>query len=123
MKEFSQKILNNYDVNVSTNGEKVYTLKVGNNYDDARTSFLTSLSLTTDRVCNASGNAGCLCDKLLRQFHRYDESLSWQGKWGGGSAGAVCRGWGTSNVSRSVSVAIAIYVLVFHLTFVCLSVQ
>ena len=39
-----------------------------------------------------------LCDGLLQQFHRFDEELSVQGKWQGGSVTGVCRGWGTSKV-------------------------
>jgi hypothetical protein len=39
-----------------------------------------------------------LCDQLLQQFHRFDEELSVQGKWQGGSVTGVCRGWGTSKV-------------------------
>ena len=40
------------------------------------------------------------CDLLLQQFHRFDEELSVQGKWQGGSVTGVCRGWGTSKVRR-----------------------
>ncbi len=43
-----------------------------------------------------------LCDQLLQQFHRFDEELSLQGKWQGGSVTGVCRGWGTSKVCSSV---------------------
>jgi hypothetical protein len=42
-----------------------------------------------------------LCDQLLQQFHRFDEELSIQGKWQGGSVTGVCRGWGTNKV-RSI---------------------
>ena len=38
------------------------------------------------------------CDQLLQQFHRFDEELSVQGKWQGGSVTGVCKGWGTSKV-------------------------
>jgi hypothetical protein len=44
---------------------------------------------------------GSLCDQLLQQFHRFDEELSIQGKWQGGSVTGVCRGWGTNKV-RSI---------------------
>ena len=36
------------------------------------------------------------CDKLLQQFHRFDENIGAIGKWQGGSVTAVCRGWGTT---------------------------
>ena len=39
-----------------------------------------------------------LCDGLLQQFHRFDEELSVQGKWQGGSVTGVCKGWGTNKV-------------------------
>jgi len=39
-----------------------------------------------------------LCDQLLQQFHRFDEEISIQGKWQGGSMTGVCRGWGTNKV-------------------------
>jgi hypothetical protein len=39
-----------------------------------------------------------MCDQLLRQFHRFDEELSVQGKWQGGSVTGVCKGWGTDKV-------------------------
>jgi len=61
-------------------------------------------ALDTNRFCptvtlNQEGrDIGCACDELLREFHRYDEDLSVQGKWGGGSVTGVCRGWGTSRV-------------------------
>ncbi len=38
------------------------------------------------------------CDGLLQQFHRFDEELSVQGKWQGGSVTGVCKGWGTDKV-------------------------
>jgi hypothetical protein len=38
------------------------------------------------------------CDLLLQQFHRFDEELSVQGKWQGGSVTGVCKGWGTDKV-------------------------
>ena len=46
-------------------------------------------------VCSDSGN---LCDRLLQQLHRFDEELSVQGKWQGGSVTGVCKGWGTDKV-------------------------
>ena len=52
-------------------------------------------------VCTNSNYAGSLCDQLLQQFHRFDEELSIQGKWQGGSVTGVCRGWGTNKV-RSI---------------------
>ena len=61
-------------------------------------------ALDKDRTCpvptlNQEGrDIGCACDELLREFHRYDEELSVQGKWAGGSVTGVCRGWGTSRV-------------------------
>jgi hypothetical protein len=44
-----------------------------------------------------------LCDQLLQQFHRFDEEISIQGKWQGGSVTGVCRGWGTNKV-RSIMI-------------------
>jgi hypothetical protein len=46
-------------------------------------------------------NSG-LCDQLLQQFHRFDEELSIQGKWQGGSVTGVCRGWGTNKVRSMI---------------------
>ncbi|KAL9191170.1 hypothetical protein ACHAXT_000876, partial [Thalassiosira profunda] len=37
-----------------------------------------------------------MCDKLLQEFHRFDEDLSINGKWQGGSVTGVCRGFGTT---------------------------
>jgi hypothetical protein len=45
------------------------------------------------------------CDQLMQQFHRFDEELSLQGKWQGGSVTGVCKGWGTDKV-RSIIVHI-----------------
>jgi len=42
------------------------------------------------------------CDKLLQEFHRFDEGLGIAGKWAGGSVTGVCRGWGTSKVRTNV---------------------
>ena len=42
------------------------------------------------------------CDQLLQQFHRFDEELSVEGKWQGGTVTGVCRGWGTSKVRISM---------------------
>ena len=42
------------------------------------------------------------CDQLLQQFHRFDEELSIQGKWQGGSVTGVCRGWGTNKVRSMI---------------------
>ena len=42
------------------------------------------------------------CDELLQQFHRFNEELSIQGKWQGGSVTGVCRGWGTNKVRTIV---------------------
>ena len=39
------------------------------------------------------------CDKLLQEFHRFDEGIGIDGKWGGGSVTSVCRGWGSTKVS------------------------
>jgi hypothetical protein len=44
-----------------------------------------------------------LCDQLLQQFHRFDEEISIQGKWQGGSVTGVCRGWGTNKVRSMIS--------------------
>ena len=43
------------------------------------------------------------CDQLLQQFHRFDEELSVQGKWQGGSVTGVCKGWGTDKVGLGFS--------------------
>ena len=43
-------------------------------------------------------NVGEKCDQLLQQFHRFDEELSVQGKWQGGTVTGVCKGWGTNKV-------------------------
>ena len=43
------------------------------------------------------------CDELLQQFHRVDEGLGIDGKWAGGSVTGVCRGWGSTKVSRKVT--------------------
>lgn len=56
--------------------------------------------LTKEECGNESPNLCGKCDELLQQFHRYDENLSVQGKWAGGSVTGVCRGWGTPKVSR-----------------------
>ena len=37
-----------------------------------------------------------LCDQLLQEFHRFDEEISLNGKWQGGTVTGVCRGWGTT---------------------------
>jgi hypothetical protein len=37
-----------------------------------------------------------ICDDLLQEFHRFDESIGSVGKWQGGTVTSVCRGWGTS---------------------------
>jgi hypothetical protein len=50
---------------------------------------------------NSTGNkinVGGDCDQLLQQFHRFDEELSVQGKWQGGTVTGVCKGWGTNKV-------------------------
>ena len=50
---------------------------------------------------NSIGNmidVGGDCDQLMQQFHRFDEELSVQGKWQGGTVTGVCRGWGTNKV-------------------------
>ena len=36
------------------------------------------------------------CDSLLQEFHRFDEEISVNGKWQGGTVTGVCRGWGTT---------------------------
>ena len=74
----------------------MYTL-ISSNPDPEET-FLKKLDPDT-RTCDSEDELGCACDRLLQEFHRYDEDISWHGKWGGGSTTAVCRGWGTSNVS------------------------
>ena len=38
------------------------------------------------------------CDQLMQQFHHFDEELSVQGKWQGGTVTGVCKGWGTNKV-------------------------
>ena len=43
-----------------------------------------------------------VCDQLLQQFHRFDEEISIQGKWQGGSVTGVCRGWGTNKVRSMI---------------------
>lgn len=40
------------------------------------------------------------CDKLLQEFHRFDEEIGIDGKWAGGSITSVCRGWGSTKVSK-----------------------
>lgn len=63
------------------------------------------LVLLTKEECEGSSDPLCgKCDELLQQFHRYDENLSVQGKWAGGSVTGVCRGWGTPKVSRRFDV-------------------
>ena len=57
------------------------------------------------RIGDATGSATFefgLCDQLLQQFHRFDEELSIQGKWQGGSVTGVCRGWGTNKVRSMI---------------------
>ena len=46
--------------------------------------------------------SGDKCDQLLQMFHRFDEGLSLEGKWQGGTVTGVCRGWGTSKVRTSM---------------------
>ena len=67
-----------------------------------------------DRLCPSAN--GCKCDNLLREFHRFDEDLSVQGKWAGGSVTSVCRGWGTSKVRRLVTLFVLIIGAVESLT-------
>lgn len=88
----SSAILSQYDIDDEGNG----MLKL-----DAD-SILSPLDPST-RGCN-SGTNGCICDKLLQEFHRFDEGLSVQGKWAGGSVTGVCRGWGTSKVRNELAV-------------------
>jgi hypothetical protein len=39
------------------------------------------------------------CNKLLQQFHRFDEEIgAFGGIWQGGSVTSVCRGQGTSKI-------------------------
>ena len=76
IKDLSQYILNAYEADG--------TLPVANE------SILTS-GCTDDDI-----DTNCECDKLLQEFHRFDEDLSVKGKWQGGSVTGVCRGWGTS---------------------------
>eukprot|EP00979_Chaetoceros_neogracilis_P006713 scaffold1372_cov289-Chaetoceros_neogracile.AAC.17 len=46
------------------------------------------------------------CDKLLQQFHRFDEGLgTFDGIWQGGSVTSVCRGQGTSKFLSLQSIA------------------
>ncbi len=52
---------------------------------------------------DATGSDYSKCDQLMQQFHRFDEELSIQGKWQGGSVTGVCKGWGTNKV-RSIIV-------------------
>jgi len=57
------------------------------------------------RIGDATGSATFefgLCDQLLQQFHRFDEELSIQGKWQGGSVTGVCRGWGSNKVRSMI---------------------
>lgn len=44
------------------------------------------------------------CDRLLQEFHRFDEDLSVIGKWQGGSVTSVCRGYGTDKVSPKLMI-------------------
>ena len=106
VKDTSKLILDEYDVTVLENGEKEYSKETGS----SNVQFLKSLN--QDRTCDVTLEnepLGCACDRLLQEFHRYDESISWQGKWGGGSVTAVCRGWGTSNVSRKCGIMCYFY--------------
>ena len=68
------------------------------------------------RSCPSGNPTGCKCDNLLREFHRFDEDLSVQGKWAGGSVTSVCRGWGTSKVRRLVTLFVLIIGAVESLT-------
>lgn len=51
---------------------------------------------------NDPKDIACLCDELLQEFHKFDEGLGLDGKWGGGSVTAVCRNWGNDKVRSSV---------------------
>jgi hypothetical protein len=54
----------------------------------------------------------------MQQFHRFDEELSVQGKWQGGTVTGVCKGWGTSKVSiMTANHAIASFSCISPLTF------
>ena len=55
------------------------------------------------RECDDQDTHACKCDLLLQEFHRYDEGLSVQGKWAGGSVTSVCKGWGTSKVQAKLT--------------------
>jgi hypothetical protein len=52
---------------------------------------------------NTNSEVDRMCDQLLQQFHRFDEELSVQGKWQGGSVTGVCKGWGTDKVGLGIS--------------------
>ena len=67
--------------------------------DSADPDFIL-MDLNGNRQCGESGVVACGCDRLLQEFHRFDEGLSVQGKWAGGSVTSVCRGWGTSRVNE-----------------------
>jgi len=67
-------------------------------------SILTALKQEGNRQCpeTQEDKLGCACDKLLQQFHRFDEGIGIEGKWAGGSVTGVCRGWGSTKVSIDV---------------------
>ena len=74
----SLDIIAQYEISGTQDGDEVYNLKPG-----------------SEHILGAGGE----CDQPLQEFHRFDESLSIQGKWQGGSVTGVCRGWGTPKVS------------------------
>lgn len=56
--------------------------------------------LTDVTILNEDG----ICDRLLQEFHRFDEDLSANGKWQGGSVTGICRGWGTNKFASLESI-------------------
>ena len=64
-------------------------------------SLVCSLANRSPSFLFEKGNE-LLCDQLLQQFHRFDEELSVQGKWQGGSVTGVCRGWGSNKVRSMI---------------------
>ena len=93
-------------------GVAVKSVKIYNRVDCCTERLTNSLVLLKDnqgnivksyRIGDATGKAVFTfevdpCNELLQQFHRFDEELSVQGKWQGGSVTGVCKGWGTNKV-------------------------
>lgn len=109
--ELSGDILGQYTVvKTLTNGKKQFGLPLTDGTNNPILDGLNQVDHTCPtNVVNQEGrDIGCACDKLLQQFHRFDEGIGLDGKWAGGSVTGVCRGWGSTKVSRSLSIDFAV---------------